>query len=383
MAGTILGGVLLPYGGTLFDRFGARKTMIYSCVGLGLVCLYFSFIDHLQSGGVSVFTILKPEWLAWTIIAFGFFCIRFTGQGMMAMTATAMLGKWFYYRRGVVQSLRGLFIAIGLSLTPLILNFFLQSYGWRASYWIMAGTCGFGMALVAWMFYRDNPEECGLVMDGGYRPRREKVKNEDLLIYRDFNRREALGTFTFWAFTLAFCNNSFLATGFAFHILSIGKTLGLGQYEVLSFFFPIALVSIPSNFLMGWLSDRMRIKYLLSVMTLGQVAFGLSYCFFPGLSGKMMIIAGMGVAGGAFSALSGVVWPRFYGRTHLGAISGFFMSSIVIASALSPYIFSQLYTATGTYLSAFLMVAVLGVILLACSLFADNPQRKRVEHRNG
>jgi MFS family permease len=171
-----------------------------------------------------------------------------------------------------------------------------------------------------------------------------------------------------------------LITGFAFHVISIGESLGMENERILSFFLPITLISIPTNFVLGWLSDRTRIKYLLCGMTVAQVVTGLSFLFMPGAVGPILLIIGLGVSAGAFVSLSGVVFPRYFGRKYLGSINGFYLSSAVISSALGPIFFSRLYTVYGSYAPAFLISGALALGLLLCSPFAGNPQRR---HRPG
>lgn len=376
MIGTISSGFLLPWGGVWFDRLGARKMMVLASTGLGLVCLYFSWVDRLWSNLMGVLPWAGAMSIGFGISLLGFFCIRFTGQGMMSMVSTAMLGKWFHYRRGLAQSSRGVVISIGFSATPLVLNALLEWIGWQATYRLLAITCGFVMAGVAYVFFRDNPEESGLTMDGDYRPQTDKAPIEDLLIVRDFNRGEALGTFSFWVFNLTFAVQAFWITGYTFHIVSIGESLRIPTAEILALFLPISVVGVAVNFTMGWLSEKTRLKYLLGVMNLGQVIGGLSILLMPGLGGKLLFILGLGISGGGFGALSGVVWPRFFGRSHLGAINGFFMSTTVISSSLGPIFFSLLYTQFGHYQIPFLAMGVISLSLGLASLRADNPQRK-------
>ena len=59
------------------------------------------------------------------------------------------------------------FVAFSFSGAPLFMNEIIGEYGYSKSILIMAILFGFGMALLGWLFYRDNPEECGLLMDGG------------------------------------------------------------------------------------------------------------------------------------------------------------------------------------------------------------------------
>ncbi len=376
MVGTILSGLTLPYGGTLLDRFGARKTMVLASAGLGCICLYFSQIDRIAEGLGGLLRFAAPGMIASLTVGLGFYCIRFTGQGMMALGATTMLGKWFNHRRGLTLGLRGLVTALGFSLTPLVLNGLLETVGWRESYWVLAATCGFGMALLAYVFYRDNPEECGLQMDGGYIPAGGKPRIEDLVIYRDYTRKEALRTFSYWVYSTSLCLSSFLISGYAFHVVSIGETLLMENNRILALFLPITCISIPTNLFFGWLSDRTRLRYLLMGMTLAQILTGLSFLFLPGFVGEVLLIIGMGVSSGGFVSLSGIFLPRYFGRRHLGAINGFHLSSAVIISALGPIVFSRIFTETGSYAPSFIFSGIVALGLFMSSFFVHNPQRK-------
>ena len=92
--------------------------------------------------------------------------------------------------------------------------------------------------------------------------------------------------------------------------------------------------------------------------------------------GLFAYIAGNGICGGCFSALSGIVWPRFFGRRWLGAIAGIGMSSMVIASGIGPLIFSLSLSLSGSYVPILWGCAVLPALLVIGSAWADNPQRQ-------
>ena len=47
--------------------------------------------------------------------------------------------------------------------------------------------------------------------------------------------------------------------------------------------------------------------------------------------------------------MNGVIFPRFYGRKHLGAISGVNMASMVIGSGLGPLLFGWCHHAHDSY----------------------------------
>jgi len=236
------------------------------------------------------------------------------------------------------------------------------------------------MAILFWIFIRDNPEECGLEMDGGAGAKPRKA-NPDSTVYRDFTRPEAARTFSFWAFTLMFGLSGLVTTAYTFHILDISSELEVSDNFILKLFVPCAMVSVFSGFAISWMTDLsfIRIKYLLCLMGVaGTLSYGcIGYGTYPEMA--WLHVLAYGVSGGCFAGLSIIIWPRFFGRQHLGAISGLFMTTVVVASAVGPFFFSMAEAFLGAYRYAFIVSAAVAAVLAVASLWADNPQRKLVE----
>ncbi|MFO7822236.1 MAG: hypothetical protein R6V56_09325 [Lentisphaeria bacterium] len=92
-------------------------------------------------------------------------------------------------------------------------------------------------------------------------------------------------------------------------------------------------------------------------------------------AGYLMVIAGNGIAGGTFGLLMTVTWPRFYGRKHLGAISGFHMSWVVAFSAVGPSFFGIFFAFIHSYKPAVgLCLIVLGG-LFYLALRTEDPRK--------
>jgi cyanate permease len=96
----------------------------------------------------------------------------------------------------------------------------------------------------------------------------------------------------------------------------------------------------------------------------------------PGWPIRFIILFG-GTGNGLFGVLMSIVWPRYYGREHLGAISGLCMTLMVIASAVGPLLFSFLLSLTGNYAESFAVCLFATLALFTSSFFARNPQISR------
>ena len=127
---------------------------------------------------------------------------------------------------------------------------------------------------------------------------------------------------------------------------------------------------------MGFISSRTRLKYLLAIMNAAIFFSVIGVVYLDTSHGVLMYVIGNGIAGGGFACLSGIVWPRFFGRKWLGAISGVGMSSMVIGSGIGPLLFGAFYAVTGNYISVlWICSAVPALLFFGCS-WADNPQSK-------
>jgi len=361
MIGTILSSLLLPLAGRYYDLVGGRIMIVFAGIGMGISLLLFAeslTIIHLVHSLLPNISILTSELLVITVI---FLLLRQFGQGIMAMVSRNTLAKWFERRRGMVSGISGIFVAFSFSGAPLFMNIIIEDYGYPGSMILMAIIFGFGMAFIGWLFFRDKPEDCGLLMDG------DKITSLDttnLFPEPETTLKEALRTYNFWIFCLGLCSAAVIVTGLTFHISSIGALAGLSRMEAYGLFLPMSVISVVSHFFAGWASDRMPLKYLLMILLAGLAVGSLGILNLESFWFRFMLIIGFGVQGGIWGCLTIVAWPRFYGRKHLGAISGAFMGAQVFASAIGPPIFGLSESLNGDYSSAAWISVALNLLLL-------------------
>ncbi|NNE91662.1 MAG: MFS transporter [Verrucomicrobiales bacterium] len=368
--GTVASGLTLPALGRLYDFWGGRKMAVVAALSTGFILFYLALISRiykaLPSGPV----------IAFLLIGLGFYLIRMSAQGVLTMSSRNLVGKWFDVRRGFALAVSGILVSFGFSAAPKFLDLLIGKFGPSGAWFVLGATTILVMAPLAYLVFRDAPEDCGMEMDGGKIVSRH-AKNPDMEMHRDFTRAEALRTFSLWVFALSFAFFSLYSTAFTFHIVSLGAEFGFEKSRILNLFVPMAVVSVLTSLFCGWINSRTRLKWLLAAMNGGALlgAIGLLRLSEPG--GVWLYVIGNGVCGGFFSALSGIVWPRFYGRKWLGSISGVNMSAMVIASGLGPLLFAFAVQATGSYGPALAGSIAIPALLMLASFGADNPQLKR------
>lgn len=366
LVGTLGSSFMLPLGGRLMDRFGARLTVMLSSLGLGLTLVYLSVCDYLIVFLNGFFPLVNRSIVGLVVMAIGFTALRFSGQGVLTLVSRNTIAKWFDRRRGFVSGIANVFISFGFSAAPLILSFWIDGFGWRGAWLALAVTVGGGMTFLGWLFYRDNPEICGLTMDGKLpktlpQETSEEASQTEETVAKigELTAKEALKTREFWGVTLGLSIHALTVTGITFNIVDLGAQSGLNEQEAVGLFLPIGILSTITGFLVGVISDRVRLKWLVVTLLLLQFAGFVGMANLALLPWRLLGIIGLGTSGGFFATLTIVALPRLFGRTHLGAIGGMQMTSMVVGSAIGPSLLALFKDTFGSYQSG----------LYACCLF--------------
>ncbi len=374
MVGTVGSSLILTYAGNLYDKYGARWVAMTVSMLLSVVLVLLSQSDRI----IHLFT-RKTDSAVYVAIAmatlmFLFFMLRFSGQGVLTMVSRNMLMKWFVAHRGLVNGISSVFVALGFSIAPLSFDMLIQGTSWRQAWLIMALSIGVVFTLFVFIFFRDNPQDMNMPPDGEKQAARQKNKKPQNI--REFSLQEARKTLTFWLFAIPLALYALYITGFTFHLVSIFESAGLNREKALAVFIPYSIISVTLSLIGGWISDRIKLKYLLILILAGQLIALYSLAKLNGSFYYYSFIVGNGIVNGMFNVLMAVSWPRFYGYKHLGKITGFVMALIVFASALGPIIFSFSFSRLGSYSYGLYGLAAVVFILFILSFKADNPQDK-------
>jgi MFS family permease len=83
----------------------------------------------------------------------------------------------------------------------------------------------------------------------------------------------------------------------------------------------------------------------------------------------------LGTAGGLMGLVSSVIWADYYGREHLGSITGVTSMILIVGSALGPMPLGIARDMLGSYNLALNISAVFPFVLGVLSLFVRRPQK--------
>jgi ACS family glucarate transporter-like MFS transporter len=178
--GWILSAFLLGYslsqvpGGYLSDRYGPRRVLITAIAWWSILTATTALAPRLFLTG-------------WVGVAWSFAVVRFLigiGEAPSAPAYTKIVANWMgSSRRGLGSSFNLLGIGLGGVLTPMLITFVMQRWGWRTAFY-GCGLLGIA-AVLAWYFLatdrpdqnqRVNQEELELIARG--RPQRKQVSSE-------------------------------------------------------------------------------------------------------------------------------------------------------------------------------------------------------------
>ena len=371
MCGTIMSSLILTKAGKLYDRYGVRPIAIVASIGLGLALMYMSQVDK-----VVQFFIKDSQSTSFALVficvLFGFLMMRFFGQGVLTLASRTMMMKWFDRRRGFAMGFSNIFVSLLFSMAPLLFEYLIQNYGWREAWQFAALVLIFIFPVLIFVFFRNDPSDVGLLPDGA--PIDEQKRKISFPVVRDFTLQEARRTLAFWVITGLLAMQGLYITGFTFHIVSVFEEVGLSRAAAVSIFQPTAVTAMVFTILLSWVADRTKMKYLAYGLSIGGCLGCLGMIFLSEPIGFYILILGNGLMVSLYGIVASIAWPRFFGKTHLGAIVGQTMTIIVFGSAIGPYLMSTSLSNFDSYLGAGLICFGLFFILGIGAFRMKNPQ---------
>lgn len=372
------GGLEAPLVGYLTDRYGPRIFVVtgVALAGLGLIGMYW--INSLLS-----------FYLVWAVLCS-------TGTNIsLGMPQDVAITNWFIKKRGtalgIVRVFSGLSGVIGLAIVAGLLSL----YGWRT-------TCVIGgvVLLVAglplsWFFIKPHrPEYYGLLPDGASPEENEADEEEnERTDYAakagevSFTTGQAMKTPAFWMLIAAYMFHGALYPVMNIHSIPFLTDRGMDPLAAAATMSIYVTTSIPARFMAGLIVDRVNtssIRFLMAgiylLQSVGVVLFLVKpesqlmlYMFF--------MIYGFGM--GAAMTMTPVIRARYYGRMHFGTIAGISRAINMPVGFLGPIAAGWIYDSTGSYMTAFLLFAILlGVSAVIMSLTAPPKPPRRIPETN-
>ena len=351
----LISGIAAPFAGRVIDRVGARRSIAVGSIGL---LATFLLLAHIQS--------------LWQYVAV---------LGLQAFASTWaiflpfqwLLTQWFVRRRGLALGIATAGFGLGGSFVLPLITFFIDRWGWRASYQISGVLLASVFLPVALLLLHDRPADLGLHPDGDPDPPPDTVRGR--ADGRIWSLRELVRTRSFWLLALVQAFFFGALGSFGVHSVPFFESEGYSAATGATLIAAAAAVRTPARVLAGWSLDRLP--------NLAPVATGIALLhalclvllvFSTGQAALVLFVLFWGIGGGFGPIMVTIVTARTFGSASFATAAGALLSIETVANVLLPPLGGWLFDRAGVYDVAFLLYAAsFAVSALAWWVFFRTP----------
>jgi MFS transporter, OFA family, oxalate/formate antiporter len=332
-ARSIASAATAPLIGGLIDRFGARVLLAVAAAMTGVALIGL--------GSVTA---------GWQIIALYALMGVVGMSGPGSLVTTVPVTKWFVRRRGLALSMMSLGVPVGGLLFVPLTQILIDAVGWRQA-WVILALLGAGLILpLALVFVRREPEDMGLLPDGGPVATPTGLGLTVVLPdERSWTRAEAMRSGAFWRLVVAFSIVQMAISSVGVHRIASFMDRGLDP-RLISYATALdAAASGVSTFAMGFVIQRIPARFVGAggfLMLAFASALTIAAADHPTMF-VSMISFGTGI--GVLGLMNNYLWADYFGRQHLGAIRGAVTPIMLGCSSIGAPVAGYVRDATGDY----------------------------------
>lgn len=359
---TVISGSLIVFMGRFVDKFGHRVMLVAVGLLLALTTFYNSFIANI--------------WMMF----FGFFLLRYFGQGSMTLLPESLVPQWFDKRRGFALSIMGLGITVATLLVPRYNLFLINQFGWEGAWRVWSLMILVVLIPVSFFFVINRPEDIGITVENAHNGNKDAAdKAYSEMLKESFSLKEAIRTRQFWFVGLMSMIGPMFTTGVTFHFFSIMALRGVERGTAA---FIIGLIALPA-FIMPLIArsviDRFpfRVTFLI-IQTIFLTSMVWLAFAVTGAASATFFILYYGIGFTLLNVTMNAMWPSYFGRAHLGAIRGAGTVFMVIGSSLGALPFGISYDTTGNYNAAIFVMMGMTVVAIVLASLLSRPSKDQL-----
>ena len=358
-----MGIVISPFVGPYLDRKHAVRVLTFVGAMINVVSLV-------------LISAVDKEWQF--VLLFG--VVGGVAQAFQA-GLTVIVAKWFIRQRGLATTLSTMGGGLAALLLPPLLLALDGTVGWRPSWTIIAVLALVCSALPVTLLRRE-PEDVGLLPDGdkavpvpaGAPPR---ARTEEV----SYTREEAIRTRAFWGLLAGVSIGALAANAIPASLANMFTDRGLEFDVAATALVAYGVGSIMAKFAWGWLANRLHLRKVMLLLTAYGVIVIPLVLLIPNSVGTPALAYGflIGFYVGAYIPLHFLVWAVYFGRAHVGAISGIGrpLGSVLLSGG--PFMMAFTRDVFGTYAAGLLISAAAVAIAFVCLYFVKPPARSQGE----
>ena len=353
-AATLLAAFGLPLVGRLIDRLGVRRVALGVALLFGLANMAFGRVSGLLS------------------LALAFMALRFLGQGSLMLSGNYLVSQWFSQRRGIALSLTALGFSVSMAVHPPLAQWLIDRVGWRES-WMWLGLMSWALLVpMIAILVQNRPEDIGLEPDGGVRDAPARVHHRSM--HAGLTLHAAVRTPAFWIIALGLASLSMLVTGMFFHQVSVFSLQGLDTHVAARAFSISAVVMVATMPIFGYLLDRLPTRPMFASALLSMSVSLAALASVRDVTSMIVFSILFGLANAGLQSHYTFMWPRYFGRRHLGSIQGAAQTIGVVGASLGPLPLGLAFDLFGNYTATLYLLAALPVACALMLLFLRPPR---------
>ena len=339
LGSTLALAAVLPFIGSIVDRYGLVTPVMISLLGLSLAYVLLGMF--VQS--IATFVILA---MLQAIL----------GSASSPLAYTRAINAVFNKQRGLALGVALSGAGVAATFGPTLISNAIDAFGWRGAYYAMALFTLVVGAVIVLVLSRLNGAKTAANID-------MEAANRDFLV--------AKASRTYWTIMAAIFCLSLGLGGLMIHFVPILLDVGFATNEAVKIAGVIGIAVVLGRLLVGFAVDRIFAPRVAIAILLACISGVLALA----LLGSVVAVPAAFVIGfsvGAEVDLIGYLVARYFGMHAYGQIYGRQYSTFLIATGLSPVILGAVRDATGTYTASLFTAAAFMVI--SAALFAKLPK---------
>jgi MFS family permease len=339
LGSTLALAAVLPFIGSIVDRYGLVTPVMISLLGLSLAYVLLGMF--VQS--IATFVILA---MLQAIL----------GSASSPLAYTRAINAVFNKQRGLALGVALSGAGVAATFGPTLISNAIDAFGWRGAYYAMALFTLVVGAVIVLVLSRLNGAKTAASID-------MEAANRDFLV--------AKASRTYWTIMAAIFCLSLGLGGLMIHFVPILLDVGFATNAAVKIAGVIGIAVVLGRLLVGFAVDRIFAPRVAIAILLACISGVLALA----LLGSVVAVPAAFVIGfsvGAEVDLIGYLVARYFGMHAYGQIYGRQYSTFLIATGLSPVILGAVRDATGTYTASLFTAAAFMVI--SAALFAKLPK---------
>jgi MFS family permease len=344
--------------GTLSDRIGTRRVVVFGGLMLGLGMMLSGFTRQI-----------------WHLyLTFGL--LGGMGVGALYVPLSATATRWFTTNRGLALAIVSAGNGTGILAIAPFARYLISTYDWAAAF-VIIGLLAWVIILPAALLVRNSPADMGYDAygaDDGLVSSRTLGKDDQGM--DKLSGREAAKTPTFWVIALTHFLCCAAHSGPIFHMVPYAMDIGIAKMAAATILGISGFMSIVGRVGAGVIADRVGAKHTL-VTLLGLQAVGIVLYLWAGPFWTFLALAVVfGLGYGGVMPLYAILTRQSFGARVMGTMYGAVFGISAIGMGIGAYLGGFIFDQMGTYMGLYVVSFLLGVAAIMLA-FGVRPPRLR------